>query len=232
MINIRTLEWDSAFFGLRIGRVDVIEPGDMITLAFRQKELREQFDLLYVFDQNQFGFSARDSALVDEKVIFGKFCEEKEIFSDVMTYEQPVPNDSLYQLALVSGEFSRFRLDKRLPEGSYEKLYRKWIENACPSEGTNKQIFVYVSEGIAQGMITVDYKGDHAQIGLVAVHPEYQHQGIGSKIMSSLEGNLYKKGVMTIEVATQKANADACSWYAKNGYIVQSVTPVYHWWFK
>lgn len=231
-MEIRKLDWDSAFFGMRIGRVDVMEPGDMITLAFRQKELSEQFDLLYVFDSNHFGFSARDAALVDEKVIFSKFCEEKEISSDVMTYEQSVPSESLNQLALVSGEFSRFRLDKRLPEGSYEKLYRKWIENACPSEGTNKQIFAYVQDGIAQGMITVDYKDDHAQIGLVAVKPECQHTGIGSKIMSSLEGYLYKKGVMTIEVATQKANEDACRWYAKNGYIVQSVTPVYHWWLK
>lgn len=231
-MEIRKLDWDSAFFGMRIGRVDVMEPGDMITLALRQKELSEQFDLLYMFDLNQFGFSARDAKLVDEKVIFSKFCEEKENFSDVMTYEQSVPNESLYQLALVSGEFSRFRLDKRFPEGSYEKLYLRWIENACPSEGTNKQIFLYIQNGIAQGMITVDYAGDHAQIGLVAVHPGYQHKGIGSKIMSTMEGYLYKKGVMTIEVATQKANEDACRWYAKNGYIVQSVTPVYHWWLK
>ena len=81
-----------------------------------------------------------------------------------------------------------------------------------------------------QGMITVDYSGEQAIIGLVAVDPACQHLGVGSKIMSTLEGMLYHKGVRAIEVATQRANTEARRWYERNGYVVASVTPIYHWW--
>ena len=229
-MEIRKLDWDSEFFGLQIGRVDLQTQNDALALAQMHDELKRQYKLLHVFSKEGLDFDARGTELVDEKVLYSKICENKEIYPDVMTYEQPVPNESLYKLALVSGEFSRFRLDKKMPEGSFELLYRKWIENACPREGSNKQIFAYVPDGIARGMITVDYQGDHAQIGLVAVELECQHKGIGTMIMSTLESALYREGVITIDVATQKANKDACRWYEKNGYKVKSVTPIYHWW--
>ena len=202
------------------------------TLMKQQENLKQQFDLLYIFDPNDVGFSAEGARLVDEKVLYYKICDNRETDTDVMLYKQAVPNEALYRLALISGEYSRFRLDRQLPNGSYEHLYRKWIEGACPQEGINKQIFLYAPDGIAQGMITVDFSGNHAHIGLVAVDPEFQYQGFGTKIMSSLEGFLYKQGVEIIEVATQRANIKACKWYEKNGFRVKSITPIYHWWLN
>lgn len=229
-MEIRKLDWDSKFFGLQIGRVYLRTLDDAVDLALMHYDLKYQYDLLYVFSKEGLCFEAIGAELVDEKVLYSKICQKREKSSEVMLYGLPEPTESLYELALVSGEFSRFRLDKRLPEGSYEHLYRKWIENACPREGSNKRILVYVEDNIPRGMITVDFKDDYAQIGLVAVDPQYQHQGIGTKIMSTLERGLFEEGVMTIDVATQKANMDACRWYEKNGFKVKSVTPIYHWW--
>ena len=79
-------------------------------------------------------------------------------------------------------------------------------------------------------MITIDYQGELGHIGLVAVDIDCQHQGIGGKIMSTLDGYLFDLGVKTLEVPTQKANTDACRWYEKNGFTIQSVLPIYHWW--
>lgn len=229
-MEIRTLQWDSDFFGLRIGRADVQSLDDAIELALQHYDLKYQYDLLYVFCKEGLSFDATGAELVDEKILYSKSCENKKENKDVMLYMQPEPNESLYRLALVSGGYSRFKLDERLPDGSYEQLYRKWIEKACPQVGTNKQIFAYAPDGIAKGMITVDYNGDKAQIGLVAVDTDCQHQGIGTKIMSTLEYYLYHKAVTTIDVATQAANKDACRWYEKNGFVKKSVTPIYHWW--
>lgn len=229
-MEIRTLQWDSDFFGLRIGRADIQTLDDAVELALQHYELKYKYDLLYVFCKEGLSFDATGAELVDEKILYSKSCENKEGNKDVMLYMQSEPNESLYKLALVSGGYSRFKLDERLPEGSYEQLYRKWIEKACPQVGTNKQIFAYAPDGIAKGMITVDYNGDKAQIGLVAVDTDCQHQGIGTKIMSTLEYYLYRKGVMTIDVATQAANKDACRWYEKNGFVKKSETPIYHWW--
>lgn len=230
MINIRTLEWDSEFFGLRIGRAEIQTSEDATSLAQRYDELKKRYDLLYVFCSEGLSFNAFGAKLVDEKIWYSKLCENREEYKDVMLYMKPEPNESLYKLALISGGFSRFKLDDRFPKGSFEHLYCKWVDNACPSEGTNKQIFAYCPNGIAKGMITVDHKGDKAQIGLVAVDLECQHQGVGTKMMSTLEYYLYRKGVMTVDVATQADNKDACHWYEKNGFIKKSVTPIYHWW--
>lgn len=148
-------------------------------------------------------------------------------------FKQATPSDDLYRLALVSGGYSRFKLDERLPQGSYERLYTRWIENACPKEGTNKQILTYLDiNSIAKGMITIDHQGELGHIGLVAVDTDCQHQGIGGKIMSTLDGYLFDLGVKTLEVPTQKANTDACRWYEKNGFTVQSRTQIYHWWLQ
>lgn len=229
-MEIRTLQWDSDFFGLRIGRADIFTAEDALSLVARYDELKPQFDLLYIFDLNNVGFEANGARLVDEKILYGKPCEPRKQYPEISFYQTAQPNDDLYRLVLVSGGYSRFNLDERLPKGSYERLYTRWIENACPKEGTNKQIFAYYQDEKAQGMITVDYQGYKAQIGLVAVDPNTQHQGIGTMIMSTLEYYLYHKGVTTIDVATQAANKNACRWYEKNGFVKKSVTPIYHWW--
>ena len=230
-MEIRTLQWDSDFFGLRIGRADILSTEDSLFLAARREELKQQFELLYVFDPNNIGFNANGARLVDEKILYSKPCEPRKQYNDIVFFKQVKPTEDLYRLALVSGGYSRFKLDERLPQGSYERLYTRWIENACPKEGTNKQILTYLdTNSIAKGMITIDYQGELGHIGLVAVDTDCQHQGIGGKIMSTLDGYLFDLGVKTLEVPTQKANIDACCWYEKNGFTIQSVLPIYHWW--
>lgn len=230
-MEIRKLEWDSEFFGLQIGRVDLQTLDDAVDLALMHYNLKYQYDLLYVFSKEGLSFDAIGAELIDEKVLYGKPCEPRERYNNISFYKQDVPSEDLYRLALVSGGYSRFKLDERLPQGCYERLYSRWIENACPKDGTNKQILTYLdAQNVAKGMITIDHQGELGHIGLVAVDADCQHQGIGGKIMSSLDGYLYGLGVKTLEVPTQKANKDACRWYEKNGFEVKSVTPIYHWW--
>lgn len=230
-MEIRFLQWDSDFFGLRIGRVDLQTKADAFALLAQHEALKRQYDLLYIFDANAIGFEADGAKLVDEKILYSKPCEPRKQFAEVSFYHGAAPNEDLYRLALVSGGYSRFKLDERLPQDSYERLYNRWVENACPGEGTNKQILLFKDEhDIARGMITIDYQAELGHIGLAAVDTDAQHQGIGGKIMSTLDSWLFNRGIQTLEVPTQKANADACRWYEKNGFVAQSQTPIYHWW--
>ena len=230
-MNIRFLDWDSRFFGLRIGRIDLQTQTDAAELPTLQDELHRQYDLLYVFDADAIGFEAKGARLVDEKILYSKPCEPRKQFSDISFYQDNQPSADLYHLALVSGGYSRFKLDKQFPKGSYEYLYRRWIENACPADGTNKQILTFLDpHGVAKGMITFDYQEQLGHIGLVAVDTDAQHQGIGSKMMSTLDGYLFGQNVKTLEVPTQKANSNACRWYEQNGFAIKSITSIYHWW--
>ncbi len=230
-MNISTLDWDSRFFGLRIGRVELQTPADAEALQKRHTEMKQQYDLLYVFDAAKAGFSADGALLVDQKILYSKPCKPRQTFKDVSLYQDDKPSDSLYHLALISGWYSRFKIDTRFPQGSYERLYRRWIENACPAPGTNKRIFIF-SDTYRQtkGMLTIDFQDTLGHIGLVAVDTDAHHTGIGSKLMSTVENYLLEQGVKTIEVPTQKANINACRWYEKNGFKIQSKMPIYHWW--
>ena len=230
-MDIRVLQWDSDFFGLRIGRVDLQTKTDAEQLQSHHEELKLQFDLLYIFDANAVGFKADGAKLVDEKILYSKPCEPRTQYPEISFFQDKTPSKDLYHLALISGGYSRFKLDERLPNGSYERLYNRWIENACPQEGTNKQILLYKNENdVVCGMITIDYQDEMGHIGLVAVDTAIQHQGIGGKIMSTLDGYLFDHGIKKLEVPTQKANIDACRWYEKNGFAIQSIIPIYHWW--
>lgn len=230
-MEIHALQWDSDFFGLRIGKADIQTREDPVSLAARHDELKQQFDLLYIFDPDNVGFAAKGARLVDKKILYSKPVEPRLQYNDVVFYKQAKPSEDLYRLALVSGGYSRFRLDERFPKGSYRRLYEKWIENACPQQETNKQILILPdTNDIVRGMITINHEGELGHIGLVAVDPDCQHQGIGGKIMSTLDGYLFNLGIKTLEVPTQKANTDACRWYEKNGFAVESITPIYHWW--
>lgn len=230
-MDIRTLQWDSDFFGLRIGRADIQTRDDAEKLHTSFAAIKQRYDLLYVFDSNAVGFAAHGSKLVDEKILYSKPCEQRSQYAEIAFYKDVVPNEDLYRLALVSGTYSRFRLDEHLPQGSYERLYNRWIENACPKQGTNKQILIYKDEHDAiKGMITIDHSGELGHIGLVAVDHDVQHQGIGGMIMSTLDGYLFERGIKMLEVPTQKSNTDACRWYEKNGFVQESVIPIYHWW--
>lgn len=230
-MEIRALQWDSDFFELRIGRADISTKEDALSLANRYEELKKQYDLLYIFDPDNVGFAAKGARLVGEKILYSKPVEPRLQYSDVSFFKQASPSEDLYRLALVSGGYSRFRLDKHFPKGSYQRLYEKWIESACPQQGTNKQILIMPdTNDIVRGMITINHDGELGHIGLVAVDPDCQHQGIGEKIMSTLDGYLFNLGIKTLEVPTPKANTDACRWYEKNGFAVESITPIYHWW--
>lgn len=230
-MEIRFLQWDSEFFGLRIGRADLQMKADAEKLREHHEELKQQYDLLYVLDANAVGFAAEGARLMDEKVLYGKPCEPRKQYSEVSFYFGTCPSEDLYRLALVSGGHSRFKLDERLPKGSFQRLYYRWIENACPKYGKNNQILLFKDEhGDVRGMITVDYQNELGHIGLVAVDTDVQHQGIGRKIMSTLDGYLYERGIKMLEVPTQSANRDACHWYEKNGFVAQTRTPIYHWW--
>lgn len=230
---IKILPWDSDFFGLRIGRVDILIADDWRSL---QNMLLGPipFDLLYVFDyfdKTKNVTLIGDARFVDTKVVYGKTLlpSPREHSPNVHFYDESLPDRDLYSLALISGQFSRYKLDSRFPKGSYERLYRKWIENSV--NGTLADVVLYYSDAISKkGMVTVCQNEEHASIGLIAVDPVSQGQGIGTELVMAAEQWLMLRGVKLLEVATQKNNIFGCHFYEKIGFRRISETNIYHIW--
>lgn len=228
---VKRLVWDSDFFGLRIGRTNTSSKEECVELAGQRKKLEENYDLVYVFSSHGLGFCGDNAKLVDQKVVY---CLSKDVSAE------PNPNieiwdgnkgvtDDLLDLALVSGKYSRFKLDEQFPTCSYERLYSRWIEQSV-SRVIASEVFCYMIEGVPIGLVTLDRKADVGTIGLVAIHDNFQHRGIGTIMMQHVISYANEHQCGRLSVATQLENVPACKLYENNGFEVESVTDVWHWW--
>ncbi|HOU68325.1 MAG TPA: GNAT family N-acetyltransferase [Paludibacteraceae bacterium] len=223
-------QWDSDFFQLRIGITYVVNSEDLSWLEAHEKELREQYDLIYVFCPNTLEWKYIGATLVDEKTIYTKAVMPQVSYPQVRLYESKFLDEDLYRLALVSGEYSRYKTDSQWPSGSYDRLYRRWIEQSVNGNLANA-VFVYLQEHSYKGMVTLEWKNSVADIGLVAVDKDAQRQGIGTKMIQTLENYLAENtDVKILKVATQWTNTKARALYEKQGFAVESITKIYHWW--
>lgn len=228
---VSRLQWDSDFFGLRIGRIDIVSNERWQMLQQEAISLRKQYDLIYVFSDLELPTDTNGLCLVDTKTIYVKSIDSSVIMpTAIECYHESVPNADLYRLALVSGVYSRFRLDNSLPGDSYERLYRCWIERSVDGAMADV-VLVHRTDNQIDGMITLKIEVDVAHIGLVAVDEEAQGKGIGTMLIKAVEAYLQNNTtVRHLKVATQWANKPACHLYKKNGFVVEEKTNIYHWW--
>ena len=230
-MKLKRLKWDSEFFGLRIGRIDISFEAESHVLEKQFQYINEEFDLLYVSARHGLCFSAPGAKLVDQKVVYSmtipNCCKPS---NQVVLWDsfQGVTDDLLH-LALLSGEYSRFKTDEKLPLNSYERLYSRWIEQSV-NHNLATEVFCYMIENIPRGLVTLDFKNGVGTIGLVAIHEDFQRQGIGTSMMKHVISFVQQKKGHKVSVATQLDNVPACRLYEKNGFTMESVNDIWHWW--
>lgn len=229
-MEIIPLDWDSVFFQLRIAKAVVVLEEEVDELAKRARQLRKRFDLIYIFSEPGIEIPFEQAVLVDKKAIFtlsDPGCYETD--SHIKSWEPSEGAERLVPLALVSGKYSRFRLDSRLPAGSYERLYTRWIEQSV-RKAIATEVFCYMIDGHPRGLLTLDRRDDRNVIGLVAVDEECQHQGIGRALVRHAVSYVHPYQGKHLSVATQLDNDPACRLYSKCGFSLESVTKIWHWW--
>jgi ribosomal protein S18 acetylase RimI-like enzyme len=55
------------------------------------------------------------------------------------------------------------------------------------------------------------------------VAPEFRHRGIGHALLASVEGASQSRGARNLCVETQDVNVGACRFYARHGFLIESV---------
>jgi dTDP-4-amino-4,6-dideoxy-D-galactose acyltransferase len=231
MITSQLLTWDTDFFGIKIFKIEVTE----YSVPDIEKSVQEAFaagaELIYLIipddiDKKEVFLSK----LIDQKVIFGKTLKEgSDQNANIFEYSGETVTPKLYNIALESGKYSRFKIDNKLPYDSYEKLYKKWIEKSVSGQIADK-VFVYSENNDLLGMITLKLKDDHGEIGLLASDYAAQGKGIGSKLIAASEDFVIAQNIFRMEVATQFNNSLACRFYEKNGYTIKNILNYYHLW--
>lgn len=223
---LKKLEWDSNFFNLNVGELKNHGNDQLISTG--------DFDLIYLVQKQDdlVKFKGFTQTYVDYKLTFIKEIR-KHTANGISTKCFSSPTESefveLCALALLSGQYSRFKCDPKFDQSYFEKLYIQWVKNSVCDE-VSKGLFYIKVDGFTVGFVTYIINHFEATIGLIAVDPAVQGQGIGGQLIQHLTTFLNENGVLKIFVATQIQNQQAISFYKKMGFELSHRTITKHLW--
>ena len=233
-MKLESLNWDSEFFEIKVGRI-VFNNSESDLKKLLDEAKKQNYQLLYVFTDKNTMLSSEilnqwNGKLVDRKVVYKKEVStniKKDKF--VFPYDDTSVNDDLLGLAYLSGQYSRFRLDKNFPKGSFERMYKEWLVKSVNGELAD-EVFVAKEADRIVGFVTLKVNNNNGNIGLIAIGENAQGKGLGTQLINVCENYLNKCSVETLTVPTQLDNLQACKFYKKYGFEEDSVINIYHFW--
>ncbi len=230
------LPWDSDFFGFRVARITLREFSDenaeTLLPALRKDGVRLAYWALpsEAFVDLQW-LEAKGAKLVDEKITFGRTLDLAVVktYPDIQAYEGEEAGPELEALAIISGTYSRFKVDPLIPREKFETLFKIWIRNSV-RKSIAKEVLVAVSDQKIKGMISVGEKSGQGNIGLVSVNPEFHGQGIGTALVRSALQWFADQGYTRATVVTQAGNEGGCRLYTSCGFKILKKEKFFHLW--
>ncbi|WP_394758861.1 GNAT family N-acetyltransferase [Flavobacterium sp.] len=226
-MSIKKLDWDSDFFNLEIGEVNLEKDNCVIDA--------DAYDLVYVKSKNdsQLDIKGYQNTFTDQTLIYIKDLEKKENEIEIENIfpfdENKFPIEKLYELAYVGGSFSRFNLDTKFDKEKFKKLYRTWIDNSLNGKNAD-ELLVYEENGELMGFVTYKIDNDIATYYLLAVLPQYQGKKIGIKLFEYVAQKMRNLNVKKLMIPTQRSNVGACYIYEKLGYTILEKKYIKHYW--
>lgn len=228
---IELASWDTEHFGLKVGylKFDTNPSNEAIQQEMEIAKCKG-YDVLYLM-----GVNLPDNILnenfvhVGAKVEYTRTVHTTPNISNIHV-ESILHNKldaRLLSMALQSGAYSRFYTDKKFPLNVFLTLYMTWITDSLSGKIAT-DVIAYIDNNRVEGFITYAQKGNQVAIGLLDVEKEVKCKGIGSILVQSLISRL-PIGTK-ISVATQSTNTGARHFYEKNGFLLTSVTNIYHIW--
>jgi dTDP-4-amino-4,6-dideoxy-D-galactose acyltransferase len=230
----RLLEWDSEFFGRRIGRVyDAQSDPDSArrAVAWAGENAVECLYLLVDAADTAAIRSAEDAGFrfVDIRVTLARAVEREPPAE--LAQVRPVRAEDLAvlrEIARHSHTDSRFYADPHLPRPLCDSLYETWLVKSC--DGYADAVLVAERGGRPAGYITCTAKEGTGEIGLVGVDATHRGLGIGNTLVRAALAWFADRAVSRALVVTQGRNVAAQRLYQKCGFLTDTVECWYHWW--
>jgi len=227
-MHINKLKWDSAFFGFPVGELKIIKRVDAEYLVRTLNKTEYKVTYLHSDDISIFEESITLFGYRDIRMTYKLHSIDAQRIPDSVHIYKGRLTDELLSLALMSGKYSRFKLDPLFAPW-YQKLFKTWIEKSLSGEIADAVFVAYKDSSIA-GFITLKKRGSVGHIGLIAVHPKYRGLGIASSLMRAAEAWYYNHGCKKAFVVTQSQNIQACGLYVRSGYSIFSKQVLLHYW--
>ncbi len=229
------LDWDSDFFRFNICRIQgsIRNIEDLRAVDLKMNE--SKFELAYYSSVEELKIDNIDSleiSLVDKKTTYVKKTNNAlKAHPLIHSYISDFPSSKVINLAIQSGVYSRFNVDKKIGRDKFEELYKLWVIKSVKREIANEVIVYNHNDDIA-GYLTIGEKNNRADLGMGAVDSNYRGEGIGKILFENAEKWAFDKGYEEIQIVTQGDNIPACRLYEKLGYSIDSKEYFYHIWKK
>ena len=237
------LEWDSGFFGFTVAHINLPAKG-IHSLDSVVSELRRSNVTLAYWSV------ANSETQPDPKLVThlgGRLVDTKTTFlidfervarpvktgvcgGGVERYHPSMSKADLRELAIQSGEYSRFAVDPSIPREKFEEMYTIWIDRSAAKEIADEVLVIRNEQQRIVGMVTLGRKGERGDIGLIAVDSEFRGRQFGKRLVRHAQEWFIENGYRYGQVVTQGANTPACRLYAKCGYHVEMAELYYHFW--
>jgi dTDP-4-amino-4,6-dideoxy-D-galactose acyltransferase len=228
-MEIINLDWDTNFFGFKVGKI--VLQNNLIDESLL---VNNDYKLLYLFS---------NVALSDELIKkYNLFLADEKIdlitpISGLTFNKTPNENlveltkldENLLDLAYQSGHYSRFKVDANFKNKEFEKLYAAWIEQSITHKNAEKVMGFLVNNKIV-GFITIGFKNNASDIGLIAVDEAHRSLKIGRQLLEFVFNYAASKNIDHVTVTTQKQNQGAMKFYLQNGFSINHTTYIYHLW--
>ena len=199
---VARLDWETNHFGVQAAQLTDAALDDVsLESALRQARRQGVQWLVWATDGTRSapaGLLDRFSGtLVDRKATFtsslaGETSSGDEGPNDaprVVEYSAAKASPELVELAIASGEYSRFRLDSRLSDERFVAMYRRWIDRSVTRELADAVLIAecrdvpgLIGQSLA-GMISVSVSQGVGSIGLVAVAAAARGRGVGATLI-------------------------------------------------
>jgi dTDP-4-amino-4,6-dideoxy-D-galactose acyltransferase len=233
------LEWDSQFFGLRIGRLNPKRITSQLLSAALEWVQAQAIDCLYFLAAAEdpqtialaeaAGFRLKDIRITLEHSLRAVAPPVADA-SEQIRAARPEDIPALRSIARVSHRIGRFYGDPRFPECRCEELYETWIEKSCC--GYADVVLVAEQNGQPLGYVSCHLSPERrGSIGLIAVDSKVRGRGIGERLVQASLRHFREKGMDRAAVVTQGSNIASQRLYQASRFRTQSVELWYHLWF-
>jgi ribosomal protein S18 acetylase RimI-like enzyme len=230
------LDWDSAYFGCRIGRVrgDRLDPS--LVQAIDHWTADESIDLLYFLARSDCPATVRTAEeagyrLVDIRVTLARPVPPGLVPDADARPARSADLDPLRPLCRAGFREGRFHADGHFDPALCDAFYVTWLENSLA--GFADATWVIEREGVAAGFITchADHDNGRGSIGLVGVTESARGGGYGRRLVRQALAWASAQGLTSMSVVTQGRNVAAQRLYQREAFLTSSVGLWYHKWF-
>lgn len=207
----RLLDWDSEFWGLRVGGAEGVE-------GLGQWAIENTVGLMCVLIDSDRPDEAQQAEadgfrFMDVRVTLGRPTTSFGGGSRLARIEDLA---ALMKIAHSSHRITRFYADPSLDDARCDELYEEWIRRSFA--GWADIVLVAEREQQPVGYVTVHLDGEHSSIGLIAVAEEARNKGVGAELVGSAISWAHGKSAKRMKVVTQGRNIPAQRLFQRGGF--------------